>query len=236
MSIGFIFDLDGVITDTAEYHFRAWKKLADAEGIPFTREDNEALRGVSRRESLRRLLKGRPIDEATAEAWMERKNADYRALLAEMTAADLLPGAREFLEAARAAGIKVGLASASRNAPDVIASLGIASLFDVLGDGHAVARSKPAPDLFVWVAGAFGLPVSACVVFEDAEAGVRGGAGRGDGVRRYRPGRACGARDADLRRSARDHCRAGGGAGRGRGVSHRRFGRFRPLTRPAHVW
>lgn len=105
---------------------------------------------------------------------MERKNADYRALLAEMTAADLLPGAREFLEAARAAGIKVGLASASRNAPDVIASLGIASLFDVLGDGHAVARSKPAPDLFVWVAGAFGLPVSACVVFEDAEAGVEG--------------------------------------------------------------
>ncbi len=174
MAIGFIFDLDGVITDTAEYHFRAWKQLADAEGIPFTREDNEALRGVSRRESLRRLLKGRPIDEATAQAWMERKNNAYRALLREITADDLLPGAREFLEAARAAGIRVGLASASRNAPDVIASLGIAPLFDALGDGHAVKRSKPAPDLFVWVAGAFGLPVNACVVFEDAEAGVEG--------------------------------------------------------------
>lgn len=172
MAIGFIFDLDGVITDTAEYHFRAWKKLADEEGIPFTREDNEALRGVSRRESLRRLLKGRPIDEATAEAWMARKNADYRALLAEITPDDLLPGARAFLEAARAAGIKVGLASASRNAPDVIASLQIGALFDVIGDGTSVVRTKPAPDLFVWVAGGFGLPVKACVVFEDAAAGV----------------------------------------------------------------
>ena len=172
MAIGFIFDLDGVITDTAEYHFRAWKKLADEEGIPFTREDNEALRGVSRRESLRRLLKGRPIDEATAEAWMARKNADYRALLAEITPDDLLPGSRAFLEAARAAGIKVGLASASRNAPDVIASLQIGDLFDVIGDGTSVVRTKPAPDLFVWVAGGFGLPVKACVVFEDAAAGV----------------------------------------------------------------
>lgn len=174
MTIGFIFDLDGVITDTAEYHYRAWKKLADAEGIPFTREDNEALRGVSRRESLRRLLKGRPIDEGTAQAWMKRKNEDYRALLAEMTADDLLPGAHDFLEAARAAGIKVGLASASRNARDVIARLEIAPLFDALGDGYAVTRSKPAPDLFVWVAGAFELSVRACVVFEDAEAGVEG--------------------------------------------------------------
>jgi beta-phosphoglucomutase len=172
MPVGFILDLDGVITDTAEYHFRAWKKLADEEGIPFTREDNEALRGVSRRESLRRLLKGREIDEATAEAWMERKNATYRALLAEMTERDLLPGARAFLESARAAGIKIGLASASRNAPDVIRSLGIGPLFDVLGDGYSVVRSKPAPDLFVWVAGGLGLPVTSCVVFEDAEAGV----------------------------------------------------------------
>lgn len=172
MTIGFIFDLDGVITDTAEYHFRAWKKLADEEGIPFNREDNEALRGVSRRESLRRMLKGRPIDEATAEAWMARKNTDYRVLLAEITPDDLLPGARAFLEAARGAGIKVGLASASRNAPDVIASLQIRDLFDVIGDGSSVVRTKPAPDLFVWVAGGFGLSVSACVVFEDAEAGV----------------------------------------------------------------
>jgi beta-phosphoglucomutase len=169
---GFIFDLDGVITDTAEYHYRAWKRLADEEGIPFTRQDNERLRGVSRRESLRRLLKGREIDEATAQVLMERKNEYYRAFLAGMTPEDLLPGARTFLEAARKAGIKVGLASASRNARDVITGLGIAHLFDAVGDGYAVVNTKPAADLFVWVAGALTLPTTECVVFEDAEAGV----------------------------------------------------------------
>jgi beta-phosphoglucomutase len=170
---GFIFDLDGVVTDTAEYHYRAWKRLADEEGIPFTRQDNEALRGVSRRESLRRLLKGKEIDEATAQAWMERKNGYYRAFLSGMTPDDLLRGARAFLEAARRSDIKVGLASASRNAGDVIAGLQIGHLFDALGDGYAVVNTKPAPDLFVWVAGALGLPTTACVVFEDAEAGVQ---------------------------------------------------------------
>jgi beta-phosphoglucomutase len=169
---GFIFDLDGVITDTAEYHYRAWKRLADEEGIPFTRQDNERLRGVSRRESLRRLLKGQAIDEATAQAWMERKNAYYRAFLAGMTPDDLLPGARVFLEAARHAGIRTGLASASRNAHDVITRLQIAALFDVVGDGYTVVNTKPAADLFVWVAGGLALPTADCVVFEDAEAGV----------------------------------------------------------------
>ena len=169
---GFIFDLDGVITDTAEYHYRAWKRLADEEGIPFTRQDNEQLRGVSRRESLRRLLKGREIDEAMAQTWMERKNEYYRAFLAHMTPDDLLPGAQAFLEAARQAGIKVGLASASRNARDVLAGLQIAHLFDAVGDGYAVVNTKPAADLFVWVAGALTLPTPECVVFEDAEAGV----------------------------------------------------------------
>lgn len=169
---GFIFDLDGVITDTAEYHYRAWKRLADEEGIRFTREDNEQLRGVSRRESLRRLLKGQEIAEETAQVWMERKNNYYIAFLSTMTPQDLLPGARDFLEAARAAGIKVGLASASRNARTVLDSLQISPLFDVLGDGYSIVNTKPAADLFVWVAGGFGLPVVECVVFEDAEAGV----------------------------------------------------------------
>jgi beta-phosphoglucomutase len=169
---GFIFDLDGVITDTAEYHYRAWKQLADEEGIPFTRQDNEQLRGVSRQESLRRLLKGKNIDETTAQAWMERKNAYYRAFLAGMSQDDLLRGARVFLETAQRAGVKTGLASASRNARDVIAALQIASLFDVVGDGYAVVNTKPAPDLFVWVAGALALPTTDCVVFEDAEAGI----------------------------------------------------------------
>ncbi len=170
---GFIFDLDGVITDTAEYHFQAWKRLADDEGIQFSREDNEALRGVSREESFRRFLRGqRQLDEATAKAWMDRKNNYYRQLITATTASDLLPGVREFLAAARQQGIKLGLGSASKNARTVLDGLQVADLFDVLGDGYAVINTKPAVDLFVWVAGGFGLPVTECVVFEDAEAGV----------------------------------------------------------------
>lgn len=168
----FIFDLDGVITDTAEFHYQAWKQLADDEGIPFTREDNEQLRGISRRESLRILLKGREIPEATAQEWMTRKNNTYLALLDTLTPDDALPGVHAFLTAARAAGIRTGLASASRNARKVIDNLRMNDLFDVLGDGNSVVNGKPAPDLFVWVAGGCAVPANACVVFEDAEAGV----------------------------------------------------------------
>jgi len=170
--LAFIFDLDGVLVDTAEFHFRAWKRLADEEGLPFTREDNEALRGVSRRESLNRLLKGRPIDEATAELWMARKNDYYRSYLPGITPHDLLPGVASFLRTAHDRGIRLGVGSASRNAGVVIESLGVGSLLDALGDGHAVHNTKPAPDLFVWVAGRLDVPVSRCVVFEDAEAGI----------------------------------------------------------------
>ena len=168
----FILDLDGVITDTAEYHFRAWKRLADEEGIPFTREDNEALRGVSRRESLNRLLKGRAISDEVAEAWMARKNAYYRALISEITPDSLLPGALDFLNQARAHGLKLAVGSASKNTRDVLRGLGLLDFFDAIGDGHSVSRTKPAPDLFVWTAGRLGFPPGECVVFEDAEAGV----------------------------------------------------------------
>lgn len=171
---GLIFDLDGVITDTAEYHFLAWKQLANDEGLPFSRQDNEQLRGVSRRESLRRLLKEKPISEEIALEWMERKNAYYQQYLEKVSPADLLPGAHEFLVGARQVGFKIGLASASRNASTVVDRLEIRDLFDVLGDGNAVVNTKPAVDLFVWVAGGFGLPVDQCVVFEDAEAGIEG--------------------------------------------------------------
>lgn len=171
-TLGLIFDLDGVITDTAEYHYRAWKKLADEEGLPFTREDNEQLRGVSRRESLNRMLKDITISEATAQEWMTRKNNYYKVYLEEVTPSDLLPGVHKFLHEARASGAKIGLASASRNAATVIAKLDIRELFDVLGDGHAVVNTKPAVDLFIWVAGGLSLAAPQCVVFEDAEAGV----------------------------------------------------------------
>ncbi len=171
----FIFDLDGVITDTAEYHYLAWKRLADEEGLPFTRQDNEALRGVSRRESLLRLLKGKVLPEPQMQAYMARKNEYYRAFLARITPADLLEGVGEFLAQARERGIKLGLGSASKNARDVLHGLGIADRFDAIGDGCSVSRTKPAPDLFVWVAGRLNTPPAECVVFEDAEAGIAAG-------------------------------------------------------------
>ena len=168
----FIFDLDGVITDTAEFHFLAWKQLADEEGIAFTREDNEQLRGVSRRESLTRMLKGRPIDEPTAQLWMERKNVYYKNYLTTITPDNALPGVPQFLAEARAAGIKLGLGSASKNAAEVLEKLQLRNAFDVVGDGYSVVNSKPAPDLFVWVAGGLLTPPNHAVVFEDAEAGI----------------------------------------------------------------
>ncbi len=171
---GFIFDLDGVITDTIEFHFWAWKRLADEEGLPFTREDYEQLRGVSRRGSLDLVLKGKPIDEAIAQAWMARKNSYYLEFLQDLGPNDLLPGAREFLQATRRAGMKIGLESSSRNAGLVITGLQLLDLFDAIGEGNMVANPKPAPDLYVWVAGRMGLPAAQCVVFEDAAVGHAG--------------------------------------------------------------
>ncbi|HLU11168.1 MAG TPA: beta-phosphoglucomutase [Oceanobacillus sp.] len=168
----FIFDLDGVITDTAEYHFLSWKRLADEEGLPFTRQDNEMLRGVSRRESLNRLLKGKQIDEATAQAWMQRKNEYYVGLLNQLTPDDLLPGIRELITAAKAAGLKLAIASASKNANTVLERLQVRELFDAVGDGYSVVNTKPAPDLFIWTAGRLNVSPPNAVVFEDAEAGV----------------------------------------------------------------
>ena len=169
---GFIFDLDGVLTDTAEYHFRGWKRLADEEGIPFTREDNEALRGISRRGSLLLVLKGRPYPEEKLQEMMVRKNNYYLEFIREITPRDLLPGARELLEEIRAAGLKSALGSASKNAGEVIDRLGIRILLDAVSDGYSVERQKPAPDLFLHAAKQLSLPPAECVVVEDAAAGV----------------------------------------------------------------
>lgn len=172
MPSGFIFDLDGVLTDTAEYHYRSWQQLADELDIPFSREENDALRGVSRRQSLEILLKGRTYPEAQLAAMMDNKNTYYRAYLEHITPANLLPGVADFLDNARAAGIQLGLGSASKNARDVCKRLGILDYFAAIGDGYAVVNAKPAPDLFVWVAGGMRLNPQSCVVFEDAAAGV----------------------------------------------------------------
>ncbi len=177
----FLFDLDGVLTDTSECHFLAWKRLADEEGISFNRQDNEALRGVSRRESLEQMLKGRPIAEEIAQAWMERKNRYYVEQISQITTANLLPGVVPLLKQLRAAGIKIAVASASKNAGLVMDRLELWPLVDAVLDGAAVSRSKPAPDLFLAAAERLGVLPAECVVVEDAAAGVD--AGKAGGMR-----------------------------------------------------
>lgn len=169
---GFIFDLDGVITDTAEFHFLAWKRLADEEGIAFSRADNEALRGISRRKSLLLLLKGAMYSEDDLLKMMDRKNRYYQDLLIGIKPDNLLPGALGLLVEIRQAGLKSALASASKNARSVIERLGIELLFDAISDGYSVEHQKPAPDLFLHAAKQLGLSPACCVVFEDAEAGI----------------------------------------------------------------
>ncbi len=171
--IGFLFDLDGVLTDTAEYHFQGWKRLADEIGVSFDREDNEALRGIPRRESLLLVLKGRTYPEEQMLAFMERKNNYYLEFIRSITPGDLLPGARGLLEEIRTAGLKAGLASSSKNALEVVERLGIRSLLDSISDGNSVVRQKPAPDLFLHGAAQLGLSPQECVVVEDAAAGVQ---------------------------------------------------------------
>jgi beta-phosphoglucomutase len=166
----FTFDLDGVLTDTAEYHYLAWKRLADEEGIPFTRQDKERLRGVSRRRSLELLLKWRKVTEELAQEMMKRKNRYYREIIRQITPDDLLEGVPELLHELRAAGIKFAIASVSKNTRDVIKRLGIQA--DAISDGYSVERAKPAPDLFLHAANQLGIPPSQCVVLEDAAAGI----------------------------------------------------------------
>jgi beta-phosphoglucomutase len=178
---GFIFDLDGVLTDTAEYHYLAWKQLADEEGLPFAREDNEALRGIPRRESLMLILKGKQHSEAKIREMMERKNHYYLDFIRQITPNALLPGARELLEEIRRAGLKSALASASKNARQVVAGLGIQGLLDAISDGDSVERQKPAPDLFLHAAAHLNLRPAECLVVEDSAAGIE--AGREGGFR-----------------------------------------------------
>ncbi|RAM53022.1 MAG: beta-phosphoglucomutase, partial [Hapalosiphonaceae cyanobacterium JJU2] len=169
---GFIFDLDGVLTDTAEYHYLAWQKLADEEGLPFNREANEALRGVSRRESLLHIIGDRKYSESQLQEMMDRKNRYYVESIQNISPQDLLPGVVTLLDELKQAGIKIALGSASKNAQTVIEKLGIANRIDAIADGYSVQRPKPAPDLFLYAANQLGLEPSQVIVVEDAEAGI----------------------------------------------------------------
>lgn len=168
-----LFDLDGVLTDTSEYHYRAWKRLADEEGIPFTPEENDAhLRGVSRRESLMYILRDRKVTEEQIQEMMDRKNRYYTEMIKDMTPADLVPGGKRLLQSIHDAGIKMAVASASKNCRTVLERLEIVDAFDGIADGYSIANTKPAPDLFVYAAGLTKTPTSACLGVEDADAGI----------------------------------------------------------------
>jgi kojibiose phosphorylase len=169
---GVIFDLDGVLTDTAEYHYQAWQKLADEENIPFNRQVNEALRGISRRASLMLIIGDRKYSETKIQEMMERKNIYYGELIQTISSKDLLPGAIALLDDLRQHNIKIAIGSASKNARVVIERLGIGDKVDAIADGYSTQQPKPAPDLFLFAAQQLGLPANQCVVIEDATAGV----------------------------------------------------------------
>ncbi|MBN2655632.1 MAG: beta-phosphoglucomutase [Spirochaetales bacterium] len=171
---GWIFDLDGVITDTARYHYLAWQKLADEEGLPFDEEINEKLRGISRMASLVIILDGREYPEEKKGEMTDRKNRYYRDFLDQLNPDDILPGVIPFLDRLKSLGKKLAIGSASRNTEFILGHLGIGSYFDGVASGSFVTRAKPAPDVFIHAAGQIGLPVSRCVVVEDAQAGVSG--------------------------------------------------------------
>ena len=176
---GFIFDLDGVLTDTAELHYHAWQRLADESGLPFDRSANEALRGVSRRESLLKIIGNHQYSEAQIQEMMERKNRYYVESIDTITPEAVLPGAIELLTEIRKAGLKVAIGSASKNARSVIEKLGLVAYIDAIADGNSVEQPKPAPDLFLYAAKLIGLEPAQCVVVEDAAVGVEAGIAAG---------------------------------------------------------
>jgi len=171
-----LFDLDGVITDTAEYHFMAWKQLAADLNIEIDREFNEQLKGVSRMESLERILRHGGCEHNFTDAdkigLATKKNKQYVELLKRVTPQDVFPGIRELLLELQGNGVHAVVASASKNAPQILQSLELTSLFDYIVNPDEVAQGKPAPDIFLRGAEAVGVPTDHCIGIEDAQAGI----------------------------------------------------------------
>ena len=175
MSIkGVIFDLDGVIVSTDECHFQGWKRLADEEGIEFTREDNMRLRGVSRMQSLEFLLEKatRTYTDEEKQEMAARKNSYYRELLQDITPDDILPGAMEIMEELKKRGIKVAVGSSSKNTPRILQRIDLENYFDAVSDGNDIKRGKPDPEVFLIAAERLSLSPKVCLVVEDAKAGI----------------------------------------------------------------
>lgn len=169
-----LFDLDGVLVDTAIYHFQAWKNLGSKFGYVLTEEQNEQLKGVSRVESLNRILAwaNYSATEEQISAWLIEKNENYLELISTMNPSEILPGVVDFLGQLKKAGYKIALGSASKNAEIILAKTGLTEWFDLIVDGNMVTKSKPDPEVFLKGAMGLGVEPAACIVFEDAQAGI----------------------------------------------------------------
>jgi beta-phosphoglucomutase len=169
-----LFDLDGVIVDTAKYHYLAWRRLANELGFEFTEEDNERLKGVSRMKSLEILLEigGVTFDEEAKEAFATKKNDWYVEYISKMDSSEILPGVKEFLTSLRENGIKISLGSVSKNAMLILNNTGLTQYFDAVIDGTKISNAKPDPEVFLKGAEELGVEPDTCVVFEDAQAGI----------------------------------------------------------------
>lgn len=173
-----IFDLDGVICSTDEYHYRAWKMLADRLSIPFDRQVNNRLRGVSRMASLEIVLSGRPdksYSDGEKRMMAEEKNALYRKMLAAMSEKDLDPEVKQTLDALRAQGFLLAIGSSSKNTPYILSRLGLSDYFDAVCDGNCIVHSKPDPEVFVKAAAMLGVAPEDALVVEDAVSGAQAG-------------------------------------------------------------
>jgi len=171
---GFIFDLDGVIVDTAKYHYLAWKNLANELGIEFTEEDNEKFKGVSRKRCLELLLEMGNITASKEQfdRWLEEKNEDYLKYISKMDKKEILPDVTKVLDYIKDKGIPMALGSASKNAVSILEKVALMPYFDAIVDGTQVTKAKPDPEVFLIAAKKIGAKPENCVVFEDALAGI----------------------------------------------------------------
>lgn len=169
-----IFDLDGVIVSTDDYHYKAWKKIADDEGIYFDREINERLRGVSRMESLEIILERANKEYCSKEKLelAEKKNTFYRQLLEDLSPSDILPGVMRVLEVLKGNNIKVAIGSSSKNTEFILNKIGLGQFFDAIADGNGIKNSKPDPEVFLLAAQKLDIEAENCLVVEDADSGV----------------------------------------------------------------
>jgi len=192
-----LFDLDGVLVDTAIYHFQAWKMLGENFNYQLTEEQNEQLKGVSRVESLNRILDWASYSATVEqkEAWLKEKNDNYLHLISNMNPSEILPGVVDFLGQIKAAGYKIALGSASKNAEIILEKTGLMPWFDLIIDGNKVSKSKPDPEVFLKGAEGLGFSPEECIVFEDAQAGVE--AAINGGMKVIGIGEASVLRDAD---------------------------------------